>query len=505
MDLHDELSSRGNSSSPGPDFYELHRLASERSPVPVALTSGPEHSVCYVNQAWCDRLEDQPRTFLGHSLSQALRGAAELQTFLDGVAKSGTSESKELEAWSLLASPILDREGTTLGLIVHVLDAPRAESGQMAQDLQEANERLLLSGLHEAQRAAELKALLDALAEGVAVFDARGEVSYVNPRGRALLRLESGEPTLQDLQALELRRRNGAPVDFRRDILARQLQGESLVDEELQLTSAHAPTVHLLLSGSCVLGPRGEIALAIQVYRDITALRELEQSREQYVSLITHDLRGPLTAASVGAQRLSRENDSPHVHALAGGVLQSLKRMDTMVRDLLDAQRIRSGHGLPLKLAECDLAVIAREVVDELSSAKDSPGFVLRAEPPLKGIWSAAELRRALWNLASNARKYGAAHAPIVITVERKDETQVELSVHNEGTPIPLEDQERLFAPYERTPAATRSQVRGWGLGLTLVRGCAEAHGGSVRVESAEGRGTTFTLELPLDARNPLN
>ena len=126
--------------------------------------------------------------------------------------------------------------------------------------------------------------------------------------------------------------------------------------------------------------------------------------------------------------------------------------------------------------------------------------FVLTAEDGVRGIWSGEELRRALWNLATNAIKYGAPDKPVTITIKRTD-AGAQASVHNDGCVLSREDQARLFEPFARTRSAQAGGLRGWGLGLTLVHGCAEAHGGRVKVNSDAATGTTFTLELPLDAR----
>ena len=150
---------------------------------------------------------------------------------------------------------------------------------------------------------------------------------------------------------------------------------------------------------------------------------------------------------------------------------------------------------LPVALADCDLVAIARQVVEELS-AVHGPRFVLAGDREVHGTWAADELLRSLWNLGVNAVKYGAPNAPITISViAGKDHATA--SVHNAGTPIPPDELEGLFRPFVRSTSARRSRAKGWGLGLTLVRGAAEAHGGSVRVESDAESGTTFTLEIP--------
>jgi len=96
--------------------------------------------------------------------------------------------------------------------------------------------------------------------------------------------------------------------------------------------------------------------------------------------------------------------------------------------------------------------------------------------------------------------KYGAADKPITISAKREG-ADVELSVHNYGPVIASKDQAQLFDPFARTGRAQSGGQIGWGLGLTLVRACAEAHGGTVTVQSSTASGTTFTLHLPLDSR----
>ncbi|HTR51683.1 MAG TPA: HAMP domain-containing sensor histidine kinase, partial [Kofleriaceae bacterium] len=161
--------------------------------------------------------------------------------------------------------------------------------------------------------------------------------------------------------------------------------------------------------------------------------------------------------------------------------------------------RIRAGQPLPLRLTECDLTAIVLRVAEE-ARTQHGDRFVVDCEQDhVRGIWSEDQLQRALWNLVMNAVKYGAVDQPITLRVERGDGTAA-VSVHNEGTPIPREDQATIFDAYMRTPTARSSGSPGWGLGLTLVRGAAEAHGGHVSVRS-DATGTTFTIELPLDAR----
>lgn len=241
-------------------------------------------------------------------------------------------------------------------------------------------------------------------------------------------------------------------------------------------------------------------SLVADLSAKIEALHVERTLRERFVSVLAHDLRGPLATAKLAAQiMIARSEPLEKRQELAVKIDRNLDRMDRMIRDLLDANRIRAGEQLSLSLEPCDLGQIAREIAEELR-ALHGERIELAGEPTLRGIWSADELRRALWNLVTNAVKYGDPQRPICISLHRVDE-RARVEVHNWGPPIAPEDQATLFEPFTRTRAATRSGRPGWGLGLALVRGCAEAHGGTISLESTAEAGTTFTLELPLDSR----
>lgn len=180
-------------------------------------------------------------------------------------------------------------------------------------------------------------------------------------------------------------------------------------------------------------------------------------------------------------------------------IKRNLDRIEHMVRDLLDASRVQAGQPLPLRLDGCELMTLVADVVEELNHIHVDR-VRLEAGEEVHGVWSAEELRRAIWNLVTNGIKYGSPHAPVTLTVRRVD-ARVRISVHNEGSPLSAEDRRRIFEPFARARSAEASSQVGWGLGLTLVRGCVEAHGGQVSVESSAEAGTTFTLEVPLDSR----
>jgi signal transduction histidine kinase len=221
--------------------------------------------------------------------------------------------------------------------------------------------------------------------------------------------------------------------------------------------------------------------------------------RDQFFATVAHDLRSPLSAAQAGASLILRQPGSAQVPRWAARIIDNIGRVDRMVQDLLDAMRVETGARLPLELEECDLVEVVRNALEPLR-IEHGDRFVLHAPEPVRGQVAPDALRRAVENLITNAVKYGDSR-PITVAVRQAHERAI-LTVHNHGAHIPVEQQETLFRAFQRLATAETSGKRGWGLGLAQVRAVAEAHGGSIVVDSVAGRGTTFLIDIPLDARS---
>ena len=226
----------------------------------------------------------------------------------------------------------------------------------------------------------------------------------------------------------------------------------------------------------------------------VSELRGNVAAIQIFVDVLAHDLRGPLTIAKLAASRIGDEPESLPV--LLPRLVRGLDRVERMITDFLDAHRVEAGERLPLTMSEFDLVELVKDLAEEVN--EQSRGRMVVAVPrKLRGNWSSPYLRRAIWNLVMNGLKYGVPDAPIVVNV-KSDAEHVEISVHNDGAPIPAEQQRLLFKMFSRG-VPPRAAGKSWGLGLSLVRGVAEAHSGSVDV-SSDSRGTTFTIKIPRNA-----
>jgi signal transduction histidine kinase len=225
----------------------------------------------------------------------------------------------------------------------------------------------------------------------------------------------------------------------------------------------------------------------------------LDRSRELFLGVLGHDLRGPLGAVLNSAQYLllSGELSGAQTKA-ASAIWRSGTRLQAMVSDLLDVARTRLGQTLPIARRQTDLADICRQVVEERHAHHPEHTVALTTSGNLAGMWDDARLAQMLSNLVDNAILHGAIGRPVTVSISG-EEQQVLLSVHNEGNPIAESARHRIFEPLTRAEpdASDERKAGGLGLGLYIVRAIAEAHGGSVDVSSSEERGTTFTVRLP--------
>ena len=220
--------------------------------------------------------------------------------------------------------------------------------------------------------------------------------------------------------------------------------------------------------------------------------------REQFTAALMHDLRGPLGAASLAAQAIARAPDGPKVKAMAEVIIRNHSRVDEMLRHLLDTMVFQGGGRLRLDLNSFNLLELVQDVRDQIEHSH--PGRVSVSGDSVDVTWSREEVKRVLENLAANALKYGDADTPITLKVDCIGGRAM-LSVHNQGNPIAAEEIEDIFQFYQRARAAARDKKEGWGIGLSFVRAVAESHGGSITVDSSLERGTTFLIDMPIDAR----
>jgi signal transduction histidine kinase len=221
---------------------------------------------------------------------------------------------------------------------------------------------------------------------------------------------------------------------------------------------------------------------------------QTDQFRDQFIGVLSHDLRTPLAAITAGAALLNLPEDNPQRRSwIVTRIMSSAQRMERMIGELLDVTRARLGGSMPLKRQPVDLQQVCEEAIIELRVGQSDAVAQLHAAGDLRGHWDPDRLTQVVSNLVGNAIQHGGG-TPITLTAHG-DGDSVRLAVHNGGSPIPPDILPFVFEPLAR--GRGESAGHSIGLGLFIARAIVLAHGGDIQVTSSAHGGTTFTATLP--------
>lgn len=235
--------------------------------------------------------------------------------------------------------------------------------------------------------------------------------------------------------------------------------------------------------------------------QDVTSRRAQEDFERQLIGIVSHDLKNPLQTVLLAAEMLSLSDDLSETSRKSIERIQAAARRSArLIRDLLDFTRARLGGGIPIEPREVYLTPYFETLLEEVRAQHPGRAIEFEARGDLRGEFDADRLGQVLTNLVENALKYSPRQAPVRISLCGDADTVV-LTVHNQGAPIPTEQQARIFEPMQRGEQTIDPTGRSVGLGLYIVKQLVEAHGGSVELASSAGEGTTFTVRLRRDGR----
>jgi two-component system, OmpR family, phosphate regulon sensor histidine kinase PhoR len=330
--------------------------------------------------------------------------------------------------------------------------------------------------------------ILDALDDGVLLLDGAGRLLVANPAARSWFGLP------HDLRpGLPVQRVLGAP------------QVSALAEEAAEAGAPVVGTLTLvfpeprtLTMRAFPLADRGPTGRIVVTMTDITQRRRLEVLRRDFVANASHELKTPVAAVRVLAETLltALPDDPEAGRRFAERIAREAERLDVLVRDLLDLSRVERGT---LDVEPVDLVGLAKEVVGGYGDLAEERRIRLHTElqPQVSMRGDRAQLGLLLSNLLDNALRYTPAKGTVCVRLDAT-ESRAMLQVADTGEGIPARELSRVFERFYRVDKARARQTGGTGLGLAIVRHVAEAHGGTVRVDSELGRGSTFTVSLPV-------
>jgi signal transduction histidine kinase len=240
--------------------------------------------------------------------------------------------------------------------------------------------------------------------------------------------------------------------------------------------------------------------LVEQQRRAVEQLEKLNSAKSNFVSIVSHEFRTPLTGIQ-GFSELMRDEDLSVVEMkeYAGDINKDAQRLNRMITEMLDLDRMESGQ-MTLNRERTDINAVIAEAADRLSANAGRHPIHLRCDPDLPLIEiDTDKIKQVLLNLLSNAVKYSPEGGPITITT-RVEGGMVHVFVRDEGMGIPPDSLDKVFERYSRIESGATRYIQGTGLGLPISRQIIEMHGGRAWVESTLGEGSVFQFTLPLVA-----
>ncbi len=403
--------------------------------------------------------------------------------------------------------PLLDPDGSVREWVGTVADITARK--QAEKELRDSEERF--------------RAVIASLTEGITVQDTGGVLRLANASAERLLGLSSDQLTGRTSYDPRWRalHEDGTPMPGEEHPPMRALRtGQPQFAQVMGLHHPDGTRVWLSVNAQPLFEADGRtLAGVVSSFFDITEskrateererilqeLAEAVRTRDEFLSVASHELKTPLTPLSLKLQALARSAEAKTVQAerLAKDVevmRHQVKRLSGLVGDLLDVSRISTGR-FHLQLDEVDLGLLVREVLSQFEPQAVKAGCLLelRAEERVVGRWDRLRVEQVVVNLLSNALKYGAGR-PVQVRVESEG-GWAHLQVRDEGIGIAPEHLGRIFGKFER--AVSERNYGGLGLGLYITRQVVEWLGGNVKVESHPEQGATFRVDLPLQGPSP--
>lgn len=383
------------------------------------------------------------------------------------------------------------------------------EIGELAQTFNHMTEQLdkLIHDLNHEKN--HLSSILRSMGDSVITFDADGKVILTNPSGHLLINQWSGvEKAWQEDLFESSSSFSEVPMPLR-DLF------QSVMEEGRDATD----TVHVMSSvWSAVMAPlqsKGVIRGAVAVIRNVTEEHKLEKLRRDFVANISHEIRTPLSMLQGYSEALLDDivvSDEDRKELVQVIYDESL-RMGRLVNDFLDIARMEAGH-VDMNFQELDLRHVLKRVHRKFQVYAKEREVKLHAEMPLEPLMvkeaDEDRLEQVLTNLLDNALRHTPSGKSITIAgqLERVNASEyVQLSVRDEGQGIPSEDLPYIFERFYKADKARKRGTAsgGTGLGLAIVKTFIDLHHGRIVVDSSAGKGTSFTLLLPVEAHQSLS
>jgi len=364
------------------------------------------------------------------------------------------------------------------------------------------------------KREERLEIILENIAAGISVQDAKGNLVYINPVAAKLWGYNDSEIMPQQakfktfkkhiLQRFDIQDEGGNLYSMADLPGARALKGEKKPQAVVQYYDKISQKRRWSqVKARPIFDKSGKVQFAVNIFSDITQQYELEKRKDEFISVASHELKTPLTSLKVYVQVLQKQLENYQ----NGKSLAYLDRMDKqidklnkLIHDLLDISKIQVGK-LAFHYETFPIDTLLQEVVESLGSATKKHSIIISRTVDILVAADRDRIGQVLINLISNAIKYSPDSDKIIVAAE-KGKSEIIVSVEDFGIGIDKEHQNRIFERFYRGGEQTEKTFPGLGIGLYISFEIIKRHGGILWVESTKGKGTIFRFSLPLQAKD---
>ena len=346
-----------------------------------------------------------------------------------------------------------------------------------------------------------LDLIIDNMVDAIIVIDKDYNIILINSTAMELLGIFGSEirgASILNLLKFQHSLNKSDPNIFERVIRNGEIVKLPFVYDSIDKDGNRKPA---LVTGSPIRNPQGVITFAAITVRDASVERELDKSKSEFISIASHQLRTPMTAAKWNLEIFNEDppemNDDQlnAIKSIEEGILRSVN----FIEDLLQASRLDKQNKMNLQILPLDLGTMFNEIIAELKHLLTEKNITLQIEMPVAISINGDKnrLREAFENLLNNAIRYSRPNGVVTLSVTRSNE-EVVIEISDQGIGIPTEEQTKLFKKFYRASNAQKVVTYGTGIGLYVVKEIIQAHKGTISFTSVENRGTTFIVRLPV-------
>lgn len=482
----------------------------EQAPVAVMVLIGDNLVMEAANQQMLDILH-QNKSILGKPILESM---PELQfepalqllfhVFQTGIATHGAEMpirmiqggKTELRYFDFNYHPLID-DGQIVGVMNFAVEVTSQVQNRQSLEAIIAEKTELEKTLRDSKQ--RLQGILDTMAEGVGIVDAGGQMVYANAMAEKILGLNEEQirkRTFDDARWQNLRL-DGSPLPEEEHPMAIMMRtGLPIYDQEIGVQPPDGERLFISINAAPIFDEDGQLTGGIGTFMDVTRRRRLMTQKDDFIGVASHELKTPVTTLKATLQLITKHQDGQKpelLKKLIGQANKSMEKLNVLITDLLDSNRITQGQ-LKINKTTFSLAEMLGESCQHIRQV-GTHQVILKGDMQILVYADEQQIEQVVVNLVNNAVKYAPNSGEIIIELSRLDHA-ARISVTDRGPGIPPEKLPHVFDRYYRVDHSG-VQFSGLGLGLFIVSEIIKKHGGQIGVDSKLGSGSTFWFTIP--------